>query len=87
MQIAACLLSARQACGGVRTCRVGVLGKEAMEHLVSGWNVPWLPLCHLWYEAQLILALLYELLQLHGELLFHLLVAGSGIHSLQPAHQ
>ena len=51
---------------------------------MSWRDVPRLPLCHLWDEAKLILALLYELLELHGELLFHLLIAGPGVHRLQP---
>ena len=62
------------------------LESERMKrHLVVCRDIPGLPFCHLWDEAELILALHYELLQLHGELLLNLLITGLRIHCLQPA--
>ena len=54
-------------------------------HLMSRGDIPGLPLGHLWDEAQLVIALLYQLLQLHGELLLHLLVTSIRLHCRQPA--
>ncbi len=71
-------------CHAKGTVMRGLESEQMRRHLVVCWDIPGLPLCHLWDKAKLILALLYELLQLHGELLLHLLVAGPRLHSLQP---
>ena len=73
-------------CHAKGTVMRGLESEQMRRHLVVCWDIPGLPLCHLWDKAKLILALLYELLQLHSELFLDLLVTRLRVHCLQPAY-
>jgi hypothetical protein len=50
---------------------------------LSGVREACSPTCHLWDQAQLLIALLDELLQLCFQLILYLLIRSLGVHNLQ----